>query len=467
LLGLPDPELVSMGMSAAALAAFAIAARRNRSPLLLPAWSLVILYLLNYHAQFYLTEALRQSPENEDLLRMLTIRPIFASPQVLDDAVRQFTLGFCVLCLALTGWIESRRGGAAAPAVLQGMELNWQSRRVLAAAYLVSAVLIALLLPVQAIYNIGSLVVGSALDFRLGGMIYHTLVTFVPVLLLTVHLRAMSSRLPGLAWLSLGTYLALAIFETAILSSRGYVLLQMLQVVLLYLFTGLGRRRVLWLGAATVAGGLLLYPVITSIRTLRSNLGYSTAESIAASFSDATQGESQARSLILASSRFIGYTSFLLTLTYASERFPLEQIDPASVAQLKESAFTRWYTEAVAGYGAGVRGHYSSPGLLGAAAALGGPVAVALLPALFALAAQWIFERMARRRWALGPVAPVAILHLLLFLFNEGTFDILISKFVLTAGSLAAAGAFFHWLMPKQTYYALALRRASMSLAAR
>lgn len=155
-------------------------------------------------------------------------------------------------------------------------------------------------------------------------------------------------------------------------------------------------------------------------------------------------------STLLVASRFIGYTSLLTSLHYGGERFDVEQIDVTKIVTLRESGFTRWYTEAVAGFGAGVRGHLSAPGLMGAGFVLGGVSLAVAIPALFALFCQWVFERMSARAWRLGPVVPLAVFGVFLFLFNEGTFDISWLKLVVTTGSLLLLTPLFEWMLPRR-----------------
>ncbi len=441
-----------------ALAGFWVAARRDRRGLLLAAWSLVVLYLLNYQVQFFLVAYMYQSPDYEGLLKLLTIKPIVTSDEIQLRALRLITLGFVLMCAALVGWFtvrgRSRRSWPAAVMAL-GMATpdgrsTQQERRPLLILFLVAIATMGVTLPLQFIFNIGSLTnTTAAMDYRLGGVVYHLLVTFLPLLLLAVHARSLRNGLTFLSRASLVAYFALALVETTMMSSRGYVVLQMLQVILLYAWLGISRRRAIGFALATLAFGLVLYPVMTSVRTLRSSMGYSTADSIMLAFTASAEESDPMSSLLLVGSRFIGYTSFLTSLHYGGERFDLEQIDFGKIVTLRESGFTRWYTEAVAGFGAGVRGHLSAPGLMGAGFVLGGVGFAVLVPALFALLCQWVFEGMAARAWRLGPVAPLAVFGVFLFLFNEGTFDISWLKLVVTGGSLLVLTPLFEWILPR------------------
>ncbi len=452
--------LLSLAATGCALGGFVLSARRDRRGVLLAAWSLVVLYLLNYQLQFFLVAYMHQSPDYEGLLRLLTIKPIVTSDEIQLRALRLLTLGFVLMCCALCSWLKwrgrYRRSTPAAVASLglavRAHELNTarahQERRPLLMLFLFAMVASGVALPLQLVFNIGSLTNSdAAMDYRLGGVVYHLMVTFVPLLLLAIHARAWRNGLTFLTRASFSAYLFLALIETAMMSSRGYVVLQMLQVILLYAWLGLSRRRAIGFAVATIAVGLMLYPVMTSIRVLRSNMGYSTADSILMAFSSADESDGM-NSVLLLASRFIGYTSLLTTLNYGGERFDLGQIDLAKLATLRESGFTRWYTETVAGFGAGVQGHLSAPGLMGAGFVLGGGTLAVLLPALFALLCQWIFETMAGRAWRLGPVAPLAIFGVFLFLFNEGTFDLSWLKLMVTAGSLAVLTPVFEWILP-------------------
>jgi hypothetical protein len=448
--------ILSLTATSFALGGFWTAARRDRRGVLLAAWSLVVLYLLNYQMQFFLVAYMYHSPNYEGLLKLLTIKPIVTSDEIQLRALRLITLGFVLMCGALCGWLavrgRSRRSWPAAVLAL-GMVTSrasaHQERRPLLMLLLLAVGAISVALPLQLIFNIGSLTnTGAAMDYRLGGVVYHLLVTFAPLLLLAIHARAIRNGLTFLSRASLVAYFGLALVETAMMSSRGYVVLQMLQVILLYAWLGVSRKRALGFAVATVMFGLVLYPVITSVRTLRSNMGYSTADSIRMAFT-VSQDSDRVASALLVASRFIGYTSLLTSLHYGGERFDFEQIDMGKIVTLRESGFTRWYTEAVAGFGAGVRGHLSAPGLMGAGFVMGGVSLAVAIPALFALFCQWVFERMSQRAWRLGPVAPLAVFGVFLFLFNEGTFDISWLKLVVTSGSLLVLTPLFEWMLPK------------------
>jgi hypothetical protein len=444
---------LSLSATGLALGGFTMAARRDRRGVLLAAWSLVVLYLLNYQLQFFLVAYMYHSSDYEGLLRLLTIKPIVTSDEIQLRALRLITLGFVLMCGALCGWLavkgRVRRSWPAAVAALGSARATQQERRPLLMLFLLAIVAIGVALPLQLVFNIGSLTnTDAAMDYRLGGVVYHLLVTFAPLLLLAIHARALSNGLTFLSRASLAAYFILALIETAMMSSRGYVVLQMLQVILLYAWLGVSRKRAIGFAAATVAFGLVLYPVITSIRTLRSNMGYSTADSIRMAFTASEEADQMASALLVAS-RFIGYTSFLTSLHYGGERFDLEQIDLGKIVTLRESGFTRWYTEAVAGFGAGVRGHLSAPGLMGAGFVVGGVSLAVAIPAFFALFCQWVFERMSARAWRLGPVAPLSVFGVFLFLFNEGTFDISWLKLVVTTGSLLVLTPLFDWMLPR------------------
>jgi hypothetical protein len=366
--------------------------------------------------------------------------------------LRLVTLGFVLMCGALVGWLavhgRSRRSSPAAVLSLTVTDSH-QERRPLLMLFLLAVAGIGIAVPLQLIFNIGSLTnTDAVMEYRLGGVVYHALVTLIPLLLLAIHTRSLRNGLTFLSRASLVVYFLLALLETTMMSSRGYVVLQMLHVILLYSWLGVPRRRAIGFAVATAAFGLVLYPVITSVRTLRSNMGYSTADSIKMAFTASDETDRTA-SLLLVGSRFIGYTSFLTSLHYGGERFDVEQIDLGKIMTLRESSFTRWYTESVAGFGAGVRGHLSAPGLMGAGFVLGGAGLAVMIPALFALFSQWLFERMSERAWRLGPVAPLAVFGVLLLLFNEGTFDIGWVKLVMTAGSLVLLTPLFEWLLPK------------------
>ena len=448
--------LLSLSATALALAGFWLATRRDRRGVLLAAWSLVVLYLLNYQMQFFLVAYMYQSPDYEGLLRMLTIKPIVTSDEIQLRALRLITLGFTLMCGTLCAWLAARgQARRSWPAAVTALGLathraSGQERRPLLMLLLLAVAAIGVALPLQLIFNIGSLTnTDAAMEYRLGGVVYHLLVTFAPLLLLAIHARALRNGITFLSRASLAIYFVLALIETAMMTSRGYVVLQMLQVILLYAWLGVSRKRAISFAAATVAFGLVLYPVMTSIRTLRSNMGYSTSDSIKMAFTASDESDMVASTLLVAS-RFIGYTSLLTSLHYGGERFDVEQIDVTKIVTLRESGFTRWYTEAVAGFGAGVRGHLSAPGLMGAGFVLGGVGLAVAIPALFALFCQWVFERMSARAWRLGPVVPLAVFGVFLFLFNEGTFDISWLKLVVTTGSLLLLTPLFEWMLPRR-----------------
>ena len=448
--------LLSMTATALALAGFWLATLRDRRGVLLAAWSLVVLYLLNYQMQFFLVAYMYQSPDYEGLLRMLTIKPIVTSDEIQLRALRLITLGFTLMCGALCAWVAARgQARRSWPAAVTALGLathraSGQERRPLLLLLLLAVAAIGVALPLQLAFNIGSLTnTDAAMEYRLGGVVYHLLVTFAPLLLLAIHARALRNGITFLSRASLAIYFTLALIETAMMTSRGYVVLQMLQVILLYAWLGVSRKRAMSFAAATIAFGLVLYPVMTSIRTLRSNMGYSTSDSIKMAFTASEESDMVASTLLVAS-RFIGYTSLLTSLHYGGERFDVEQIDVTKIVTLRESGFTRWYTEAVAGFGAGVRGHLSAPGLMGAGFVLGGVSLAVAIPALFALFCQWVFEGMSARAWRLGPVVPLAVFGVFLFLFNEGTFDISWLKLVVTTGSLLLLTPLFGWMLPRR-----------------
>ncbi|MCU0248379.1 MAG: hypothetical protein MUC42_17550, partial [Bryobacter sp.] len=273
-------------------------------------------------------------------------------------------------------------------------------------------------LPIQVAYGIGSLTTAQELPYRLTGVVHHLMTTFVPLLLLTLAWRGMSG---------------------------GLKVLQALTAATLFWWSGVRARRIALLVAGTMLAAFLMHPVITMMRQARAITGYSTTESIQLALETSPLAEFDAqRTLLLMAGRFIGYTSYLNSLEQPDLRFDPSLLEPERILALRESGFTRWFTEQVSGYGAGVRGHFSSPGLLGAAHVIGGTTAVLLLPALAGLAIAGGLARLSRRRWNLGALVPANYFVSLLFLiFQEGALDLLFTRLVVLSVSLIVIARLF------------------------
>ena len=104
----------------------------------------------------------------------------------------------------------------------------------------------------------------------------------------------------------------------------------------------------------------------------------------------------------------------------------------------------------MAGYGRGIRRHFSSPGLLGAAQVLGGPWLVLLMPPLLALLTMAAISALERRPTRLGPLVPVNLLASLLFLMEEGVFDLILTRLVLAGIALLILNWVFRLTVPDQ-----------------
>jgi hypothetical protein len=185
------------------------------------------------------------------------------------------------------------------------------------------------------------------------------------------------------------------------------------------------------------------------VRNLRAISGYGATESIQAALTTDTSGYAGlSTSVIKMCVRFIGYTSYLTSLERPDDRFDWDLLDAERIATLRENGFTRWFTESIAGYGAGIQRHFSSPGLLGAAQVIGGPAFVFAIPPLFAIAAMGLISALANRDWRLGPLVPVNVLASLLFLFEEGVFDLIFTRLMLVGISLVILNWLFRFVVP-------------------
>ncbi|MBY0372586.1 MAG: hypothetical protein K2Q23_01250 [Bryobacteraceae bacterium] len=438
-------EWICVGLMAAALGAFAWNSRRMSLRALLPSWGFMALFLLNYPVQYFATQALAATEYGALLLRLLTLRAVWGQEDLRQESLRLMTIALCVLSLVLTSyalWRQSRErtgaGGFDLRAWCRQIEqLGKPERRLAGILLLIGLVVAGMALPVQIRFGIGNLTNTQAVDFRLGGVLYHLLITFVPLVLLSAHLRAMLSGSRALAVAAMAAYLLLAAVEGILMSSRGYLALRMVEICLLYFCAGRTWRMAGGWLLAGVGAALVFYPLVTSIRETRSGQGLSVSESLAEAWRS-NERTDRVESVLLAASRFIGFSSLLVSVSYAGDEFSWETLEPERVLTLRESGFTRWFTERVAGYGVGVRGHFSAPGLMGAGWLLGGAVLAILGPTLLAFVAQGLYDRPGWLSRTLGPVAPVAMLETALMFFNEGTIDISLTRMAMTALALVA-----------------------------
>lgn len=417
---------------------------------LLPSWGFMALFWLNYPLQYVTTLYLASLDFGDQLLRSLTLRQVWGMDSLREESLRIMAPALCFMALGLICHIEVRgllhtRSFRRLESIAEWTRLiEWNrqgERRTQWMLLLLSLTVIAVALPLQLTWGIGSLANQSHVDFRLGGLLYQTLVTLIPLVLLSVHIRSSLCRYPGLAIAAIVAYLGLGLVEAVMMSSRGYLALRMVEVVMLYSCLDRYRKRSAgWLlGAVVIA--VTLYPMITSIRNLRSGMGLSAFESVRAAWQEAPSSEGPVQATVLAASRFIGFTSLMVSVGYGGDPFPWDQVSWERALSLRESSFTRWYTERVAGYGVGVRGHFSAPGILGAGLLLGGPWFALGAPMLLAWFAQFLYERWGVLSRIVGPLVSVALLESALLLFNEGTLDISFTRIAITWLSLAFLAA--------------------------
>lgn len=428
---------------ASATAVFAWRASLHGVQTLLPSWGFMALFWLNYPLQYVTTLYLASLDFGDQLLRSLTLRPVWGMDNLREDSLRIMAPALCFMALGLVSRMEllHSKGFRRLRGISDWTRLiEWNrqgERRTQWMLLLLSLAVVAIALPLQLTWGIGSLANQSHVDFRLGGLLYQTLVTLIPLVLLSVHIRSSLCRYPGLAVAAIVAYLGLGLIEAVMMSSRGYLALRMVEVVMLYSCLDRYRKRSAgWLlGAVVIA--VTLYPMITSIRNLRSGMGLSALESVRAAWEESPSSDGQIQATVLAASRFIGFTSLMVSVGYGGDPFPWDQVSWERALSLRESSFTRWYTEHVAGYGIGVRGHFSAPGLLGAGLLLGGPWFALCAPMLLACVAQSLYERWGVLSRIVGPLVSVALLESALLLFNEGTLDISFTRIAITWLSLA------------------------------
>ena len=444
----PGADWIWLGAlcNAGSAAAFWATRAQMSRPLRLSATGIVVVYLINYPLQAFLVDWLYHSESFHALWREFSLVRLNGSIEARADVFYRITAIFSLLCGVIIGFA----GRSTAPAVLaqpRAAEGGSQPLWMLLAA---GASVATMGLLIQLTFGVGSLSSEAVFAGRLDGVLYHMLVTLVPLLFMAVHWEAMRQGQTALARTSLAAYVVLALAEMSMMSSRGFIVLQMLPLLLLYLWMGRRLRGLAWLGALTVALTVLLYPVMTSIRNLRANSGYGAADSIVMALASPEESRSVAADVARIAARFIGYTSYLTSLEHPDDRFDWDELSLEKVVTLRENGFTRWFTEQVAGYGRGIRRHFSSPGLLGAAQVLGGPWLVVLMPPLLALLTMAAISALERRPTRLGPLVPVNLLASLLFLMEEGVFDLILTRLVLAGIALLILNWVFRLTVPDQ-----------------
>jgi len=452
----PPPEWVSLAVMSnlGSLAVFWRVRGNMATAARLTATSLVVVYLLNYHMQIFLVDWLYHSERFESLWREFSLRRLDGSLESRIDTVYAITAIFALLCSLFTAFgLRAKPGAPASPGPMVQARSGAQTLWVI---YGLGVACTAVGLLAQVTLGIGALTAEKAFGGRWDGVLYHGLVTFAPLLFMAIHWEGLRQGHSALSKLSLITYGALAVAEMAMMSSRGFVVLQMLPLVLLYFWMGYSPRKLLTIGLATMLVTVLLYPIITTVRGLRANSGYGAVESIQAAFTSGSDVTNTGTILVRMSARFIGYTSYLTSLERPDDRFDWSYLDGERLLTLRENGFTRWFTERIAGYGTGIQRHFSSPGLLGAAQVLGGPWCVFLVPPLFALLALWSVTALAQGRWRLGPLVPVNTLASLLFLFEEGVFDLIFTRIMLVSFSLIFLNWLFRFAVPDTRHAATA-----------
>ena len=451
----PQAEWVWVALisNAGSLGAFLALRNQLPAPLRLTATGLVMVFLLNYHMQIFLVDWLYYSTSFDALWRDFSLRRLDGSMSARAESIYLITTAFGLICAGLTACASFCRGGGLWQQQ-SGIAQVHQGQRASNTLWIIFAfgsgtALLGVL--IQVTFGVGALTAERAFAGRWDGVFYHGLVTLTPLLFMAVHWESLRKGHTALARFSLLAYGGLAIVETAMMSSRGFVVLQMLPFVLLYLWMGYPPRRLLSMGAATIALTLMLYPVMTTVRTLRSVSGYGAADSISTALSSSSnEGSDIAANLVRMSARFIGYTSYLTSLERPDTRFDWSYLDLDRIITLRENGFTRFFTEEIAGFGAGIRGHFSSPGLLGAAQIIGGPALVLAVPPLFALITMWTIRFLCRWKSRLGPLVPVNVLASLLFLFEEGVFDLIFTRLLLVTLALVLLNWLFHFSVPDE-----------------
>jgi hypothetical protein len=422
------------------------AARRAMSPALrLSATAIIVVYLINYPLQALFVDWLYHSERFQSTWREFSLIRLDGSIESRADVFYLITAVFALLCTAMVLFSTFFRSHVDPPEPAARSTEGGQTLWMLLALGMVIAI-VGLL--IQITFGVGSLTSEAAFTGRLDGVLYHTLVTLVPLLFMAVHWESVRKGLPGLARVSLASYLLLALAEMGMMSSRGFVVLQMLPLLLLYLWMGRSLRKLAWLGAITVALTVLLYPVMTSVRILRANSGYDASGSIVQALTSPNEARDLTADLVRMAARFIGYTSYLTSLEHPDDRFDWSELSIEKIVTLRENGFTRWFTAQIAGYGRGIQRHFSSPGILGAAQVLGGTPLVVLLPAGLALATLLVVGFLEGRPSRLGPLVPVNLLASLLFLMEEGVFDLILTRLILVGLALLMLNWIFHLSVP-------------------
>lgn len=421
-------------------------------PLRLTATAILTVFLINYPLQAFFVDWLYHSERFQSLWREFSLLRLDGS---LESRAGVFYLITAIFALLTTAILLFSALAPAPPEADTPPSVSAEGGQTLWTLLALGMAIAAIGLLLQITFGVGSLTSEAAFGGRLDGVLYHTLVTLVPLLFMAVHWESLRKGLRGLARVSLAAYILLALVEMGMMSSRGFVVLQMLPLLLLYLWMGRNLRGLVWLGATTVALTVLLYPVMTSVRILRANSGYSASDSIVQAFTSTSEVRDVNADLARMGARFIGYTSYLTSLEHPDDRFDWDELSLEKLVTLRENGFTRWFTAQIAGYGRGIQRHFSSPGLLGAAQILGGTPLVVILPpalTLFTLAA---ISFLHRRPTRLGPLVPVNLLASLLFLMEEGVFDLILTRLVLVGAALLILNWLFRLSVPDQATPAL------------
>ncbi len=404
-----------LAFNAASLLALALLLTRLKQIESLWVWMPLGVFVQGYYIKTYRTAIDMASP---DFIDKYGGEYLWLTPDALVRGLGWTTLSFSIFCV--TAWLllgMSARAGADAP--LARLTDARRGALISRATQIGVAVFLLCLLAcaAQAYLGFGTMgVVGSRPGFGLAVVIVRFRTEVGPTLLLLV-LWVLEECKSRRSMLVVAMFVAMAIADAFLRTSRGSLILYMVPLVLLWALT---HRLTSWrLGAGVIALALtaILVPFITAIRMERISYSMGLLDSVEAAFNDTkdTFLDPSASSAEHVVTRVSGAEGVWFSLDAAAQPLPLAKV----VELVLTDDFGEYFTRNV--WGVSMEGDFRAPGLVGSSMVLGGDVAVVALTIGFVVMLGMAWRLLA---WTSTPTVLKAFAgNMVLFLTSENPFS--------------------------------------------
>jgi len=418
--------LILSGVSLVACG-FLLARLDQSTKVTLPYYITLGIFIVGYYVQFYL---LAWDPRIYASYNLLASRAAM-SLRVLMDTYTTTCLAFVTFCFIAWFAIGAKQKSRAGLPNKAPNELPRARVRKIVIA-LLPAVLVLEVGTALIVWRLNIAVMGAdsaVLPFRLAGVFFYSRLVALPGLLLLFTWMAHRGQLKSQFRLGLALLLIHGIIDTVLRTSKGTLLILLLQLVFLLLLSDALNVWRLQFVAAGIVLVVLLFPVIARYRDVRAGSDISQIYDPLVQGFEGAYGSGEFQNVVSDT-----LTGIVFRVIGADGLLVIVESRMPSLGLLNASGVTNILNREIYVSNPANNGG-SAPSLVGWFYLVGGNISVVIGMAAFLIVVNFIWRALAGLRSK--PVAEAILLGLFLLLINDGVIDLLLWWFVIALATIA------------------------------